>query len=84
MNGRVVEWTPGTDHAGIGTQVQVEKYLLKTEGKTKRDYGREVFLAKTVEWQKKHGSRILEQCGRMGAGMDWDRYYYTFDDKLSK
>jgi len=84
MNGRVVEWTPGTDHAGIGTQVQVEKFLLKTEGKTKRDYGRDVFLDKVLQWQKKHGSKILEQCGKMGASMDWDRYYYTFEEKLNK
>ena len=62
MNGRVVEWTPGTDHAGIGTQVQVEKYLLKTEGKTKRDYGREVFLDKVLQWQKKYIS-LLARAG---------------------
>ena len=80
MQGKEVLWLPGMDHAGIGTQTAVEKYLRRTEGKTRHDYGREEFLRRVLEWQNKHGGIIIEQLKRLGCSCDWSRQRYTLDD----
>src|SRR6195256_3800561 len=80
MQGFEVLWLPGTDHAGIGTQTAVEKWLRKNEGVTRHDLGREEFLRRVVEWQDKHGGIIIQQLKRLGASADWSRQRYTFDD----
>jgi len=80
MHGFEVLWLPGMDHAGIGTQTAVEKYLRKTENKTRHDLGREEFLRRVLEWQDKHGGIIIEQLKRLGCSCDWSRQLYTLDD----
>jgi valyl-tRNA synthetase len=80
MQGFEVLWLPGMDHAGIGTQTAVERYLLRTEKKTRHDLGREEFLRRVLEWQDKHGGIIIEQLKRLGCSCDWSRQRYTFDD----
>jgi len=79
MQGREVMWLPGMDHAGIGTQTAVEKWLRKNEGVTRRDLGREEFLRRVLEWQDKHGGIIIQQLKRLGCSCDWSRQRYTFD-----
>ncbi|PYK68744.1 MAG: valine--tRNA ligase, partial [Verrucomicrobia bacterium] len=79
MRGYEVLWLPGTDHAGIGTQTAVEKWLRKNEGVTRRDLGREKFLGRVLEWQDKHGGIIIQQLKRLGCSCDWSRQRYTFD-----
>jgi len=80
MRGFEVLWLPGMDHAGIGTQTAVEKYLRRTENKTRHDLGREEFLRRVLEWQDKHGGIIIEQLKRLGCSCDWSRQRYTLDD----
>ncbi len=80
MQGFEVLWLPGMDHAGIGTQTAVEKYLRRTENKTRHDFGREEFLRRVLEWQDKHGGIIIEQLKRLGCSSDWSRQRYTLDD----
>src|SRR5881409_501309 len=80
MRGLEVLWLPGMDHAGIGTQTAVEKYLRRTENKTRHDLGREEFLRRVLEWQDKHGGIIIEQLKRLGCSCDWSRQRYTLDD----
>jgi valyl-tRNA synthetase len=80
MLGHEVLWLPGVDHAGVATQTAVEKYLRKTEKKTRHDFGREEFLRRVVEWQDKHGGIIIEQLKRLGVSADWSRQRYTLDD----
>ncbi len=80
MKGFEVLWLPGTDHAGIGTQTAVEKYLWQTEKKTRHDLGRDEFLRRVLDWQKKHGGIIIEQLKRLGCSCDWSRQRYTLDD----
>jgi valyl-tRNA synthetase len=80
MQGFEVLWLPGMDHAGIGTQTAVEKYLRKTENKSRHDLGREEFLRRVMEWQDKHGGIIIEQLKRLGCSCDWSRQRYTLDD----
>jgi len=80
MQGFEVLWLPGMDHAGIGTQTAVEKYLRRSENKTRHDLGREEFLRRVLEWQDKHGGIIIEQLKRLGCSCDWSRQRYTLDD----
>src|SRR2546428_6610306 len=80
MQGYEVLWLPGTDHAGIGTQTAVEKYLRRTENRTRHDLGREEFLRRVLDWQDKHGGIIIEQLKRLGCSCDWSRQRYTFDE----
>src|SRR5438270_699895 len=80
MRGLEVLWLPGMDHAGIGTQTAVEKWLRKNEGVTRHDLGREKFLKRVLEWQDKHGGIIIQQLKRLGCSADWSRQRYTFDD----
>ncbi|HVU14599.1 MAG TPA: valine--tRNA ligase [Phototrophicaceae bacterium] len=82
MRGKAALWVPGTDHAGIATQLQVEK-MLHDEGTSREQVGREEFLARTWLWKEKYGGRIEDQLRRMGASCDWDRERFTLDDGLS-
>src|SRR5881398_3364610 len=79
MQGFEVLWLPGMDHAGIGTQTAVERWLKKNEGVSRRDLGREKFLERVLEWQDKHGGIIIQQLKRLGCSCDWSRQRYTFD-----
>jgi valyl-tRNA synthetase len=80
MQGFEVLWLPGMDHAGIGTQTAVEKWLRKNEGVTRHDLGREKFLQRVLEWQDKHGGIIIKQLKRLGCSCDWSRQRYTMDE----
>jgi len=82
MRAFITLWLPGTDHAGIATQMMVEKQLEK-EGKKRRDLGREKFIERVWEWKKLYGGAILDQMKRLGASVDWDREYFTMDENLS-
>jgi len=82
MRGFITLWLPGTDHAGIATQMMVEKQLEK-EGKKRRDMGREKFIERVWEWKREYGGAILDQMKRLGASVDLDREYFTMDDNLS-
>jgi valyl-tRNA synthetase len=77
-------WLPGTDHAGIATQLVVERELKKTEGKTRHDLGREEFLKRVWQWREKYGSRILEQLKVMGYSLDWERLRFTMEPSYSR
>lgn len=83
MAGYNTLWIPGTDHAGIATQIVVERQLEK-EGIDRRDLGRDAFIRKIWDWQKVSGGTILSQMRRLGDSVDWDRTYFTMDEKLSK
>ncbi|MGC8878135.1 MAG: valine--tRNA ligase [Anaerolineae bacterium] len=83
MQGRAALWVPGTDHAGIATQLQVERMLAR-EGLSRQQIGREEFLRRTWEWKEKYGGRIQLQLRRMGASCDWDRERFTLDEGLSR
>jgi len=83
MKGQPTLWLPGSDHAGIATQVVVEQDLLK-EGKTRYQLGREAFIEKVWEWVRKYGRTISEQHKRLGASCDWDRERFTLDEGPSK
>ncbi|MFZ5856469.1 MAG: valine--tRNA ligase [Chloroflexota bacterium] len=84
MKGIPSLWVPGTDHAGIATQLQVEKMLLRTEERTREEIGREEFVRKTWDWKKKYGSIITNQIRRLGASCDWTRERFTLDEGLSR
>jgi valyl-tRNA synthetase len=83
MKGHVALWLPGTDHAGIATQMLVERQLAK-EGKKRREMGREKFMERAWEWRREYGGAILDQMKRLGASVDWGREYFTMDDNLSR
>jgi valyl-tRNA synthetase len=82
MLGDLALWVPGTDHAGIATQMMVERQL-KEEGKTRQELGREAFTQRVWCWRKLYGGAILDQMKRLGASVDWSREYFTMDDRLS-
>ncbi len=84
MSGFNVLWLPGTDHAGIATQMIVEKDLQRTEGKSRHDLGRAAFLERVWAWKEKYGSRIGEQHQALGASLDWSRERFTMDQGLSR
>jgi valyl-tRNA synthetase len=75
-------WQPGTDHAGIATQMVVERKLA-AEGKTRHDLGREAFIEKVWEWKEESGGTITRQMRRLGASVDWSRERFTMDEGLS-
>ncbi|MCP4357601.1 MAG: valine--tRNA ligase [Chloroflexi bacterium] len=83
MQGRAALWVPGTDHAGIATQLQVEK-LLRSEGSSRQEVGRKEFLRRCWEWKGKYGGHITKQLRHLGASCDWDRERFTLDDGLSE
>lgn len=74
----------GTDHAGIATQMVVERKIAAEEGKTKHDYGRDAFIDKIWEWKAESGGTITKQLRRLGASVDWDRERFTMDDGFYK
>ncbi len=83
MEGYAALWVPGTDHAGIATQIKVEEELRKSEGLTRHDLGRDKFLERVWDWKEKYGDRIVEQQKKLGASCDWSRSRFTMDDGLS-
>ncbi len=83
MRGHNTLWVPGTDHAGIATQIVVERQLQE-QGVSRHDLGREAFTRKVWEWKEKSGNTITTQMRRLGDSVDWSREYFTMDDKLSK
>ncbi|MFU8805746.1 MAG: valine--tRNA ligase, partial [Bradymonadaceae bacterium] len=82
MEGYEALWLPGTDHAGIATQVMVERQLA-AEGSSRHELGREKFLERVWEWKEKYGGRIIDQLKHMGASCDWERERFTLDEGLS-
>ncbi|MCG3722269.1 valine--tRNA ligase [Vibrio cincinnatiensis] len=84
MKGKNTLWQVGTDHAGIATQMVVERKIAAEEGKTKHDYGRDAFIDKIWEWKKESGGTITKQLRRLGASVDWDRERFTMDDGFYK
>ena len=84
MQGYAALWVPGTDHAGIATQIKVEEELRKNEGLSRYDLGREKFLERVWDWKHKYGNRIVEQQKKLGASCDWSRARFTMDEGLSK
>lgn len=84
MQGYSALWLPGTDHAGIATQIKVEEALRKEEGLTRYDLGRDKFLERVWEWKKQYGNRIIEQLKRLGSSCDWERERFTMDEQYSK
>src|SRR5471032_1316302 len=83
MRGKAALWVPGTDHAGIATQMVVERQLAAEGNMTRRDMGREAFVEKIWEWKAKSGGTITNQLRRLGASCDWSRERFTLDDGLS-
>ncbi|WP_445775580.1 valine--tRNA ligase, partial [Shewanella sp.] len=84
MKGKNTLWQVGTDHAGIATQMLVERKLEAEEGKTRHDLGRDAFIDKVWDWKAQSGGTITKQLRRMGASVDWDRERFTMDEGLSK
>ncbi|WP_026957859.1 valine--tRNA ligase [Aliagarivorans taiwanensis] len=84
MQGKNTLWQVGTDHAGIATQMVVERKIAAEEGKTKHDYGRDAFIDKVWDWKAESGGTITKQLRRLGASVDWDRERFTMDPGLSK
>ena len=84
MQGYAALWVPGTDHAGIATQIKVEEELRVKEGKTRYDLGREKFLERVWKWKDEYGNRIVQQQKKMGVSCDWSRARFTMDEGCSK
>jgi valyl-tRNA synthetase len=84
MKGRTALWVPGCDHAGIATQVVVEKKLWREEKLSRHDLGRENFVEKIWEWKNNKGDRIYHQLRKLGSSLDWDRVSFTMDPKLCR
>ena len=82
MSGRLALWVPGTDHAGIATQMMVERQLVE-EGTSRQKLGREAFVERVWQWKQHYGGAILEQMKRLGVSVDWSREYFTMDERLS-
>ncbi len=82
MRGELANWVPGTDHAGIATQMMVERQLA-SEKKTRQELGRDRFVERVWQWKEHYGGAILDQMKRLGASVDWSREYFTMDDGLS-
>ncbi|KAI9911499.1 hypothetical protein PsorP6_009521 [Peronosclerospora sorghi] len=84
MLGHATLWVPGTDHAGIATQSVVEKRLIKEEGKSRHDLGRDKFLERVWDWKNQYESRIHHQFRSVGCSVDWNRTYFSMDDNCSR
>jgi len=84
MHGKTVVWVPGCDHAGIATQVVVERKLQKDQNLSRHDLGREKFIEKIWDWKNSKGDRIFHQLRKLGVSVDWDRSSFTMDEKLSR
>jgi len=83
MQGKAALWIPGTDHAGIATQLQVER-ALRAEGTSREEIGREKFLERTWAWKEEYGGTITRQHRRLGVSCDWERERFTMDEGLSR
>jgi valyl-tRNA synthetase len=83
MRGELSLWLPGTDHAGIATQMMVERQLA-SEGKSRQELGREKFIERVWEWKRLYGGAIQQQMKRLGASVDWSREYFTMDENLNR
>ena len=83
MQGKNTLWQAGTDHAGIATQMVVERKIAAEEGKTRHDYGREAFIDKIWQWKEESGGTITRQMRRLGDSVDWERERFTMDEGLS-
>uniref|UniRef100_A0A8C2Z2A2 valine--tRNA ligase n=1 Tax=Cyclopterus lumpus TaxID=8103 RepID=A0A8C2Z2A2_CYCLU len=83
MRGETTLWNPGCDHAGIATQVVVEKKLMRERGMSRHDLGRENFIQEVWQWKNEKGDRIYHQLKKLGSSLDWDRACFTMDPKLS-
>jgi valyl-tRNA synthetase len=83
MSGDTAVWVPGTDHAGIATQMMVERQLAAEGSPNRKTLGREAFTRRVWKWKQQYGSAITEQMKRLGASVDWSREYFTMDDRLS-
>ncbi|XP_074540213.1 valine--tRNA ligase [Halichoeres trimaculatus] len=83
MRGETTLWNPGCDHAGIATQVVVEKKLMRERGMSRHDLGRENFIQEVWKWKNEKGDRIYHQLKKLGSSLDWDRACFTMDPKLS-
>ena len=83
MTGDVTLWQPGTDHAGIATQMVVERQLA-SQGQSRHDLGRDAFVEKVWEWKEQSGDRIHDQMRRLGASVDWEHHCFTMDEPLSR
>ncbi len=84
MQGYAALWVPGTDHAGIATQIKVEEELRTKEGLSRYDLGREKFLERVWDWKHKYGGRIVQQQKKLGSSCDWERARFTMDEGCSK
>ncbi len=84
MQGYAALWVPGTDHAGIATQIKVEENLRKEEGLTRHDLGRDAFLKRVWDWKEQYGNRIINQIKKLGCSCDWERERFTMDEGCSK
>lgn len=84
MSGYSALWLPGSDHASIATEVRVANSILKEEGKTKEDLGREEFLKRAWEWKEEYGGRITRQCRKLGDSCDWSRERFTMDSQCNR
>src|SRR5882757_6848959 len=82
MRGEKALWVPGTDHAGIATQMMVERQLA-SEGKKRQDFTRDAFIDRVWSWKREYGGAITDQMRRLGASVDWSREYFTMDENLS-
>ncbi|SUW45206.1 valyl-tRNA synthetase [Aeromonas salmonicida] len=83
MQGKNTLWQAGTDHAGIATQMVVERKIAAEEGKTRHDYGRDAFIDKIWQWKEESGGTITRQMRRLGDSVDWERERFTMDEGLS-
>lgn len=84
MEGFEVLWLPGTDHAGIATQVVVEKQIKKEQGRSRHDLGRKTFVEKVWQWKERHGGIIIDQLKKLGCSCDWSRERFTMDEDYSR
>ncbi len=84
MQGYAALWVPGTDHAGIATQIKVEENLRKEKGLTRHDLGREKFLELVWDWKEQYGNRIINQIKKLGCSCDWERERFTMDEGCSR
>ena len=84
MQGKNTLWQAGTDHAGIATQMVVERKIAAEEGKSRHDYGRDAFIDKIWQWKEESGGTITRQMRRLGTSVDWDRERFTMDPGLSR
>ena len=84
LSGKNINFIPGMDHAGIGTQSVVENMLWRENEQTRHDLGREEFVNRVWDWKEEYGGNIKDQMNRMGVSLDWTQEYFTMDDARSQ